>query len=80
MMGERTMLEKLQEIVQRYTDNGEIVITGDMVLLADLGLNSYELVELVCEVEEKFDVEIPDRAINGFKTVQNVLDYIATCT
>ena len=79
-MGERTMLEKLQEIVQRYTDNGEIVITGDMVLLADLGLNSYELVELVCEVEEKFDVEIPDRAINGFKTVQNVLDYIATCT
>jgi acyl carrier protein len=69
------MLEKLQEIVRRHTDE-EIVITGGMVLLADLGLNSYELVQLVCEVEEAFDVEIPDRAIGGFKTVQDVLNFI----
>ena len=51
-----------------------------MVLLTDLGLNSYELVELVCEVEDKFDVEIPDRAISRFITVQNVIDYIAANT
>ena len=70
------MLEKLQEIIRRHTDE-EIVITGDMVLLADLGLNSYELVQLVCEVEEAFDVEIPDRAISGFKTVQDVLNFIS---
>lgn len=71
------MFEKLQEIVKQYTYDENIIITGDTVLLADLGLNSYELVELVCEVEEKFDVEIPDRVISNFKTVQNVLDYIA---
>jgi acyl carrier protein len=71
------MLEKLQEIVRRYTDDEGIVITSDMVLLTDLGLNSYELVQLVCEVEEEFSVEIPDRAIGSFKTVQDVIDYIA---
>jgi acyl carrier protein len=70
------MLEKLQEIVRQHTDE-EIVITGEMVLLADLGLNSYELVQLVCEVEEQFDIEIPDRQISGFKTVQDILDYLA---
>jgi len=70
------MLERLQEIVRRYTDDEKIVLTGDMVLLTDLGLNSYELVQLICEVEDKFDVEIPDRAIGGLKTVQNILDYI----
>ena len=71
------MLEKLQEIVRQYADDEEIIISGEMVLLTDLGLNSFELVELVCEVEDLFGVEIPDRAIGKLKTVQNVLDYIA---
>jgi len=71
------MLKRLQEIVRRYTDYEEIIISGDMVLRTDLGLNSYELVEMICEVEEAFGIEIPDRAINGLKTVQDVLDYIA---
>lgn len=72
------VLKKLQDIVRQFTDNEDIVITSDMVLLTDLGLNSYELVQLVCEVEDAFGVEIPDRAISNFKTVQDVLDYIAT--
>jgi len=71
------MLEKLQEIIRRYTEDENIVITSDMVLLTDLGLNSYELVQLVCEVEEVFNVEIPDRVISSFKTIQNAIDYIA---
>ena len=70
------MIIKLQEIVRKFTNDDGIIITGDMVLLTDLGLNSYELVQLICEVEEHFGVEIPDRAINGLRTVQDVLDYI----
>jgi len=70
------MLERLQDIVRRYADDENIVITGETVLLSDLGLNSYELVELVCEVEESFNVEISDRAISGFKTVGDVLNYL----
>ena len=71
------MLEKLQEIVQKYADSDDVIICGDTVLLTDLGLNSFELVNLVVEVEEAFSVEIPDRAIGKLKTVQDVLDYIA---
>ena len=71
------MLEKLQEIVRRYSEIEDIIIGGDMVLRTDLGLNSYELVQMVCEVEDTFGVEIPDRTINSFKTVQHVLDYLA---
>jgi len=70
------MLEKLQEIIRELSDEKDITITGDMVLLTDLGLNSYELVSMVVEVEEAFNIEIPDRAIGGFKTVQNVIDFI----
>ena len=71
------MIEKLQEIVRSFTDDEAVVITGDTVLLTDLGLNSYALVEMVCRVEEEFGIEIPDRKIRTFKKVQDVLDYIA---
>ena len=74
------MLKELQSIVRDYAGNDTLVITGDTVLLTDLGLNSYELVELVCRVEEQFGIEVPDRAIGGLKTVQNLLDYIAAHT
>jgi len=70
------MLERLQEIVQRFTGDTSLVLESGTVLRTDLGLNSYELVELVCKVEDAFDVEIPDRSIRKLKTVQHVLDYI----
>ena len=71
------MLDKLQGIIRRYSDDDNAIITGSTAILSDLGMNSFELVELICEIEEAFGVEIPDRAINGFKTVQNVLDYLS---
>jgi len=70
------MLDKLQEMVRQYSNDDRIVITGETVLLTDLGLNSYDLVELVCEVEDKFGIEIPERAIGNIKTIQNLMDFI----
>lgn len=71
------MLEQLQEITRQFTGDTGLVLESGTVLRTDLGLNSYELVELVCKVEDAFDVEIPDRAIRNLKTVQHVLDFIA---
>ena len=71
------MLEKLQGIIRQYTDNDEITVTGNMLILTDLGLNSYELVQIVCDIEGYFGVEVPDRVISGFRTIQDVVDYIA---
>ena len=70
------MFEKLREIIRRFTDDN-ITITRNTVFLKDLGISSYELVELVCEVEREFDCDIPDRIINRFKVVQDILDYFA---
>ena len=54
-----------------------ISISRDTVLLADLGLNSFELIEMVCAVEGEFDIEIPDREIKSFKTVGDIMDFIS---
>ena len=76
--GELNDIEKLQEIVRLYNDDENVTITGETILLTDLGLNSYALVEMICKIEEEFGIEIPDRKINSFKTIQDVLDYIAS--
>ena len=70
------MLEQLANLVYDQTGDRSVEITRDTVLLSDLGMNSFDLVNLVCVVEDEFDVEIPDRVIGTLKTVGDVIDYI----
>ncbi|MGN0404092.1 MAG: acyl carrier protein [Bariatricus sp.] len=70
------MLEKLTNIIREHTGNESIVIREDMDLKADLGLNSLDLVNMACVVEDEFDIEIPDRNIKDFRTVKDVIDFI----
>ena len=74
------MLERLAKLVYNQTGDDSIEITKESVLLADLGMNSFDLVNLVCEVEDEFGVEIPDRIIGTFKTVGDVIDFIEEST
>lgn len=71
------MLEKLSKLVYNQTGDDKIEITRESVLLADLGMSSFDLVNLVCEIEDEFDIEIPDRVIGTFKTVGDVINYIS---
>lgn len=70
------MLEKLTQIIRENTGNNEITINENTVLLADLGLNSLDLLNLVCIVEDEFDIEIPDRIVWQLKTVGDVMKFI----
>lgn len=75
-MEAKEMLEKLTQIIRENTGNNEIIINEDTVLLADLGLNSLDLLNLVCIAEDEFDIEIPDRVVWQFKTVGDVIKFI----
>ena len=70
------MLEKIIQIIRENTGKDEIVISEDTILLADLGLNSLDLLNLVCIVEDEFEIEIPDRVVWQFKTVGDVMNFI----
>ena len=47
------MIEKLTKIICEHTGNNDITITEDTILIADLGLNSLDLVNLACIVEDE---------------------------
>ena len=70
------MLERLQQILRKYMDDENLVLTEDMVIRTELDINSFEFVQVFCDVEDAFGIEIPDRVIIGFKTVGDVVEYL----
>ncbi|MCH5197819.1 MAG: acyl carrier protein [Oscillospiraceae bacterium] len=70
------MLERMREIICEFVDIDPESITLDTNIRTDLGLNSLELVNLAVEIEEEFEVEIPDREAMGLETVADAIRVI----
>lgn len=70
------MLEKIVSILGKYVKVDSSTIKEDTVFTSDLGLNSYDVVSIIADFEDEFDVEIPDKEIKTFQTVKDVLDYL----
>lgn len=70
------MINKLKDIICDYTGKPNIEITEASLIRSDLGLSSYDLVQLVCKIEDEFDVEVPDKYINSLKTIGDVIKFI----
>ncbi|MBQ6022317.1 MAG: acyl carrier protein [Clostridia bacterium] len=70
------MLAKMREIICEFVDMDPEAITLETNIRTDLGLNSLELVNLAVEIEEEFEVEIPDREAMGLETVADAIRII----
>ena len=68
---------KVIGIISEQLSLREEDISTDARFVDDLGADSLDIVELIMEMEEEFDVEIPDEDIEKMLTVQNVVDYIS---
>ena len=51
-------------------------ITRDSNFVNDLGADSLDTVELVMELEEEFDISIPEDAAEKIQTVGEAIDHI----
>lgn len=70
------MLAKLTDIIREYKGDNSIEVNETTVIKEDLGMTSFDLIQLACAVEDEFDVEIPDRAIKDLKTIADVISFI----
>lgn len=70
------MLEKIVEILSELTGIEAKEIKKDSKLIADLELNSLDVVNMVVTFEEKFDIEIPEQKIKDFVTVEDIVQYL----
>lgn len=68
--------KKIIEILSNYTDVEPDQIALDSNLVADLGFTSLDVLDMVSEFEDEYDIEIQDREIKQMKTVQDIVDYL----
>ena len=72
------MFEQIKELLIEELQVNAAEITREAELIADLGINSLELAELVLACEEKFNVIIDDEELHHFNTVGDVVNYLET--
>lgn len=72
------MLEKICAILAEFSEvkAGDMTETSD--ILNDLGLNSLDILDAVTRFEDEFDIEIPDRKISEFYTIEDIVSYLST--
>ena len=74
------MEQKFKEIAERYCTLKADEITNDMKLRDDLGLSSLDLMTLLGDIEDEFDIEFEfgedDSKLAGIVTVEDAVNLI----
>ena len=68
--------KKIKLIVKEQLGVDEDKITMDANFIDDLSADSLDIVELVMNIEDKFEMEIPDNDAENIVTVGDVVEYI----
>lgn len=70
------MLEKIKEMVAEQLNVDAADITAETSFKDDLGADSLDLFELVTNLEDEYEIEIPSEELEKITTVGAVLDYL----
>ncbi|MCL2160760.1 MAG: phosphopantetheine-binding protein [Betaproteobacteria bacterium] len=71
------MLERVIEFIRDHKGLNDIEITGECQLVRDLGLTSFDLVTMMCRIEEEFGIIVDDAMMLKSITVSDVARALA---
>ena len=66
----------IHEIIAKTLGINQNDIKDTHDLINDLGADSLNIVEIVMEIEEEYNIEIPDEEAEQLTTVQSIIEYI----
>ena len=75
-MSEKEIFQKLKTIVVDQLEVNEENVTMEATFVDDLAADSLDIVELIMNIEEEFDLEIPDNDTEKIVTIGDVVKYI----
>lgn len=75
-MSEQEIFEKVKDIVVEQLGVEEEKVTKEATFVDDLAADSLDIVELVMQIEEEFDIEIADSEAEKIVTVADVVEYL----
>ena len=70
------IFEKIVQIIAGLFEIEPDGIERETRLEEDLGGDSLDLIDIVMSLEDEFQTEVPDEAVESFKTVGDIADYI----
>ncbi len=68
--------QRVIEIVCENLGVNKEQVTRNTKFIEDIGADSLDIVELIMELEEEFEITIPDDQAEKIKTVGEAIDYI----
>ncbi|MBR5306066.1 MAG: acyl carrier protein [Oscillospiraceae bacterium] len=70
------VFEKLREIISEQLEISEELITMESNIRDDFDADSLDFVDIVMSIEDEFNVEVPDEAIDDIKVVGDLVRFI----
>ena len=63
------VLEKIKKIISEQLEVDQSIVSESSTITGDLGADSLDLVDLAMSIEDEFDIELSDEALDKIKNV-----------
>ena len=79
-MTNKELIASLQKIIKPYVQDQEAFknLSEETDFINDLKINSANLVDIILDLEDEFDIEIDNESMEKMLTVKAVIDIIQT--
>lgn len=79
-MNKEELIQKLKKIVEPYVQDEQAYqnLSEDSDFINDLKINSANLVDVVLDVEDEFNIEIDNESMEQMLSVKNAVEIIQT--
>jgi len=72
MLSDRELFEQIIAVLRPLAKDGA-EITADTDLVDDLSLDSLKIMEVMAEIEDRFDISVPINILSEIRTVRDVI-------
>lgn len=70
------VLEKIKKILSEQFSVSENTITVNTDIAEDLNADSLDVVDIMMSIEDEFELEVPDDALDNIRTVGELVNFI----
>ena len=76
-MDYNSVFEKVRELIVAQLPVSEDKIKPESKLIEDLGADSANIMILICDIENEFDVQVENEMLATITTVDDIVKYLA---
>ncbi len=70
------MIEKIEKVIKDNIEDDNLKINLTTSFREDLGLDSFEMAQLLCSLEDELNVDLDDTDILSIETVSDLISFI----